>query len=408
MFTRRQVLPVAVLLLLTGAVAGCGRKTASSSSDRAVMPRPAISEAEARQFGMKFALSAGDPQAIGKMTDFQAMLDTAMEGLDMSAKNKRDFSTGVLSSQEKPTSIAGQLSEAVTNGGSCEMLRVHEVDHRRRVLIRLVRPNYEGTNYLDLVLARHPNGQVRAVDIYVFVSGELISQTLRRGALMTMAQMPKGILDRLRGAEGEFVRNMTAFGKMAEAAAGGRNREALSLYDGLPQTMKQDKNILLLRLRAAQGMDERTYAEAMEDFRRYYPNDPSVDLISIDYYILKKQYVKALEMVDRLDRSVGGDPYLNVLRAGIHLDAGNFAAARQAARQAAEAMPERSDGPMALLSISLAEKNHAETLRLLHVLEKDYGMTFKDLTTVPEYAEFVKSPYHAQWVKAHRNRSGNP
>ena len=31
----------------------------------------------------------------------------------------------------------------------------------------------------------------------------------------------------------------------------------------------------------------------LEDFRKLYPNDPCIDLLSIDYYTLKKDFPKA-------------------------------------------------------------------------------------------------------------------
>ena len=62
----------------------------------------------------------------------------------------------------------------------------------------------------------------------------------------------------------------------------------------------------------------------LEDFRKYYSQDPCLDLLLIDYYTLKKDYAQAIPCVDRLDKSVGGDPYLNVLRAASTSAAGHL------------------------------------------------------------------------------------
>ena len=37
-------------------------------------------------------------------------------------------------------------------------------------------------------------------------------------------------------------------------------------------------------------------------------------MISIDYYLLKKDYPRGLECIDRFEQAVGGDPYLNIIR----------------------------------------------------------------------------------------------
>ncbi len=87
----------------------------------------------------------------------------------------------------------------------------------------------------------------------------------------------------------------------------GKNPEALAQLKGLlrPETKKR-KSILLLRLRAAQASDEKEYAEVLEDFRKLYPNDACLDLLLIDYYTLKKDFPRALESIDRLDRGLWG------------------------------------------------------------------------------------------------------
>ena len=48
-----------------------------------------------------------------------------------------------------------------------------------------------------------------------------------------------------------------------------------------------------------------------------------MDLISIDAFLIHKEYDKAQAAIDRLDESLGGDPYLNVLRSTIFMEQGN-------------------------------------------------------------------------------------
>ena len=51
------------------------------------------------------------------------------------------------------------------------------------------------------------------------------------------------------------------------------------------------------------------------------------------------------------------------------------------------------------IGLSLKDALDDETLAWLKRLHETLGMTFKDLTTVPDYARFVKSPQYKEWLK---------
>ena len=57
-------------------------------------------------------------------------------------------------------------------------------------------------NYHDFVLARRPDGKVRAVDAYMFLSGELISQSIRRLYIPVAAKVAPGCWTGSRGPSG--------------------------------------------------------------------------------------------------------------------------------------------------------------------------------------------------------------
>jgi hypothetical protein len=79
--------------------------------------------------------------------------------------------------------------------------------------------------YFELVPKRSPDGKVRAVDLYVFSSGEFISTTLRHAILPVIADQSRSFLSKLVIGEQAYVKdfpklsNVTALinqGKMQE------------------------------------------------------------------------------------------------------------------------------------------------------------------------------------------------
>src|SRR5262249_26702303 len=156
------------------------------------------------------------------------------------------------------------------------------------------------------------------------MSGELVSQTMRNVYLPVATHDSRGILEKLVGSEQEFMKNFPKITQMANDLKEGKNQAVSDTFRQLPASVQKEKLVLLLRLRAAQNLDESIYTAAIEDIRKHYPNDPSIDLLSIDYYFMKKQYAKSLECIDRLDKAVAGDPQLQVTRAGIHMTEGRL------------------------------------------------------------------------------------
>ena len=56
--------------------------------------------------------------------------------------------------------------------------------------------------------------------------------------------------------------------------------------------------------------------------RQTLPGDPCVDLIALNAFGIRKVYAKVLAAVDRLEKIVGGDPYLKLIRATTLLEQG--------------------------------------------------------------------------------------
>jgi hypothetical protein len=70
---------------------------------------------------------------------------------------------------------------------------------------RLLLPNFGGVNYHELIVARDATGEPRISDIYVHLSGELVSQTIRRLLLPAYAAENRGLWARLTGSEAALV-----------------------------------------------------------------------------------------------------------------------------------------------------------------------------------------------------------
>lgn len=402
------------LILLTLLLAGCGEKTsapqpAAESSgavkQRRVAKTAAVKGASteaAENFADRLsqAIQGGDAAAVYRLLDFGAMFDRAADGLPFSSKVKLDVRQGFLKGV-RGSGLVEQIITAPQSGGSYALLRVHSKRGKPHALFRMV--SEAGINYHDFEVVEQGDAAV-AADIYVYLTGEMMSQTFRRNLIPISAQVSRNWLQKLTLSETSFVKHIDDIQAMTNHSQGGRPREAIRVYKSLPADLRKDKNVLLIRHQAATALllqDEQEVLDAITDFRKYHPNDVCIDFLMIDAFALQKEYDKAIEAIDRFDKAVGKDPYLNVLRANMLLEKGDGAAAIRAARLAVEGAPEAPDSHWTFIGLGLQLGDHATVYDGLTSIERTHNQQFGDLRDVAEYAGFVKSPEGARWLAEH-------
>jgi hypothetical protein len=96
-----------------------------------------------------------------------------------------------------------------------------------------------------------------------------------------------------------------------------------------------------------------------------------------------------------LTGQLGGDPFIEWLRATIMLTEGRHAEARNTLTPLLNDERFGGDAHVSMLDVDLAEQNHRATLT---TLRDDYGYEWKNLEGVVDFAEFVKSTEYQEWA----------
>jgi hypothetical protein len=385
------------------AAESAARQVAAPAASSVATPSPVhatLTVEQCDEFGrsMEAAVKQRDKRAFGEMIDWNVVLDRSLRELQLPPEADRGFRSGVLDSINDSGGWADQIIQQCTNGASYRFLRARENDGQKTVLFRLNGPS--GINYHEYLLT-NAGGRLRASDAIIYLAGERMSEIFRRSAIPLAQQLPKMWLDRLTKPQSTYIANFRNVSKMAEKLREQRPDEALAIYRQLPAELQRDKNVLMIRYQAAVAASDLELIAALEDFRRHHPNDVCLDFLLIDYYIVRREFAKALEAINRVDKSVGGDPFLDSLRADVVFRQGDSAKAFQFAENAVNGVKDVADPVYTLIGLSLEAKDHARTLAGLRLLEVRFQVRFADLKTVPEYAEFVKSPQGAEWIRTH-------
>ena len=272
-----------------------------------------VTETEAKAFAKKFesAVASGKNDDCLKLFNVDLFIKKASKGLKLPLGFKGGLKIGAFTGK---TGTFHTIIQASRGNGSYQFLRVRKNGGQCRILFRLLLPNDGGMNYHEYMLEKQ-NGKVQAVDIYIYLTGEKFSKTLRRMIIPTITVGNKKLYDKLSQKEKDFADNVSQFGQYANAVRTQKLALAESLYKKFPKSMKGSKMILILQLQFAQLKgDDEIYAKTLTEFHRLYPNDPAMLLVSIDYYAIKEDHKKLVNAIKKLERAVGGDPHLEELR----------------------------------------------------------------------------------------------
>lgn len=332
-----------------------------------------------------------DGRALGRSLDLEALVTRAAQGVELPPRALVDFRRGLAQGLD----FGQMIVDAVSSGGSYTLLRLHEEEGLTFALFRLISEG--GVNYHDLTLAHRRDGSVCVIDAYYYAMGEALSDTLRRTLLKVSAAENASFLERLAGRERDYLRHLGRIDEIQADAAAGRFEHALAIYDELPRSVQLEKPFLLSRVMIAQNLGEAVYAQAMADYEQQFPDDPSLDLMLIDLHVLREDYDRALATVDRLERRVVRDPYLDSVRGHLQLGAGRVDRARRSFRRCIDDEPTLDAGYFGLVDVAIATEDFDAVPRHLAKLEELFGYDFDGIETEPYFAAFVGSPAYQRW-----------
>lgn len=376
-------------------------------ADPQVVPvQEELTEADQLAFAAALEQAAidGDSDAWHNLVDWERLIETVMSG-DTSPsleKARATFKAGFLETLGKPTKdrLAEQIISYCEDGGSFKFLRLGRVDNQPIAVFRILLPNEGGVNYHQYFLKRSEDGQVRAEDIYVFLTAERMSDTLRVFWRTVVAEASKTFLDRLFKPADPLAQSIRSISEMRAMIKDGQFEKAIEIYDKLPEKVQNEKIINLTRMQAAIQVSDDAYASSIEDYRQRFPGDAALDFLLIDGYFFKKDYEKMLDCIDRTSEHVGGDAWLLSMRAQTLAHLERFEQARDVAQEAIRLEPELQDVYWRAITVSLMGKDFDETVKLLNMVEQDLGLELADLTELHDYAEFVESPQYEAWMKS--------
>jgi uncharacterized protein (TIGR03067 family) len=301
-----------------------------------------ISQEEADGFAaaIEKACQTGDARRLNALIDLEGMLHRITADYDIAKRQRLSFLYGLKSGSQilsdGPASLGGKIVQTAAGGGNLRVLRVVSMDGEWHVLVRLIQAG-GGLNYQKYILGRDAFGNVVASDVFVFATGEMLTQTQRFALLPSLAALSPNGLRNVTSAELEYMKHYSVVREFIVNLHSGRFEAAEDIYHALPDAIQQQTWILLARLGKAPSEQR---GVILQECLRLHADEPAFTLLAVEDAIRRKDVSAALAAIDRIEDFVGPDPYQDVLRSRAHELDGDGEAARKFMEKARTAEPE--------------------------------------------------------------------
>jgi hypothetical protein len=299
----------------------------------------------------------------------------------------RTFMDGLRISSDR---MGATICAEVKAGAQYKLISVRRQEGRWRALFRVLSKS-GSFNYHLFVLGYNERKQVIAQDLLVALTGEYFSESMTRVLNFIGAEV------RPKAKDSAGV--LKAFARYGDLARQGKKQEAIRVLDELPAKYQREKWILLARLGDHSAPDEARYSKLVSEAQRLYPNDPFLDLISLDFWISRKNYDRALQAVVRLGSVVGEDAYRDAFEAKLHALKGDLPAASLQVNKALYKEPDLLSAYWVKLEIDLGLMDFQAVAGTLTILEKRFGVNVENIKKLDAFALFLQSEPCQAWEK---------
>lgn len=382
----------AISPVLTCLVAGFLVWTAPPAPAADEVPQsPFEKECHANAMLLERDVNANDAGFVERYFDTDACVDRGLTGVNAPGRVLEDFRRGA------PGGFFKTFANGLLEANSVRLVRMHREGKETRFLFRIA-PKQGGVDYLDLVFEKTRRGGARVVDGDVLGQGRSLSQLLREQFLPLAKDPGRGFLDQLTARDREMLEQLPQVERMGALNGGARYTEVVAIYNRLPEGVQKGKPALLQQLAAAVQVDPRGLAAGLDLWRSVYPGDISIELIAANLQYGKRNYEAAFAALDRFERAMGGDAYLDVVRAQWQKNQGNLDQARPYARKAVTRNPKLHEGWEMLIGLGLATRQYGEVAQALTDWEKASQVNVVRVAESEKLAEFARSPEGRQWL----------
>ena len=337
----------------------------------------------------------GSSSVFLQMLDLDAILDTALTGLDIKPEFKSGFRQAI---NNQKAAIGQKFIAQITPGGSAKIIRSRTDRGTSRGLIRmdLVAGGY---GFMDLYLSVSGN-KVVITDWYDYGFGQRYSDSLRQ--IVVMAAPNPSLIGRMFDvvtSQDKVIDDILAIMKLAKE----KNYNKIQMeYTKLAARHKKIRIFMIMMVQVAGASEnDEFYKKVLDDLATFHGNDPKLTFLLLDHFYYAGKYEKCLDMLDKFIKEIGiKDDALLSLKANILIEGGNYDKGISLAKQIITKSPDFDFAYWVVLNGFVQAKNYKSAAMTGRELETRFGYVLdkETLGAEPQYKNFINSKEFARWM----------
>ena len=134
-----------------------------------------------------------------------------------------------------------------------------------------------------------------------------------------------------------------------------------------------------------------TYLQAVNEFKEKYPKDPLIEVILLDFAFAQQEHTQALTILDSLDKKIGGDAYLKVMKATIYEDLKKTDVAVDLLKEAISAESTMEEPYWKIIALYMEQKKYDKVVALFPQMQELFDINPAEFLVYDGYDEFWKS-----------------
>ncbi|MDG5492350.1 lipopolysaccharide assembly protein LapB [Psychroserpens sp. SPM9] len=257
-----------------------------------------------------------------------------------------------------------------------------------------------GMNYHDFRIHK-TDGELQFSDMYLYISGENLSDTFARIMMYTIPEKKVfGLIKTPVKEDTKALIQAMSYNKM------GHFEKSYQILDGITSELSKEKFFLIFKSLIASNIDDDKYLASLEDLLTTFENDPTIALNKVDYLLYKGEYFEAIQVLNQLQNETEDD-FLNFMKANIAFQDENYDLALNYYTYTIENYTDFFEGQAGYLNTLVMMKKYPEAVDYLEELTSEIYDKLSMIEYVEEVDEFgnnileplVKSKVYKNWKR---------
>lgn len=339
-------------------------------------------------------INQSDNDWINQHFDYSHIIEKATKGVEAPEYYRKGFEEGFY----KVYTPGAIMNNALGYEGNIRFLFM-KANTEKTALFRIVSEN--GLNYLEVDLTTDKEGNIAIKDFYSLTEGEWFSQGIKRLYIIHLAREVEEFSNPLA----DMAPLVDEVGELADE---GKAAEAFDKLMNMPESVLDQKIILLILLNLGQDLGKEYLKKSTEFYKEKYPNDALPYLKEMEYAFLNQAPNTVVQQtIENLREQIGDDPYLKLLEGGNLNQAGQSEAALTTLEAAVSAEPDNDEFYWTLFDVLIQNKFYDKTIAYFQQFKKEFEENPADYLLYDGYKAFYQSKQYREWVR-NNPLQGNP